>query len=97
MFALIFVILINVLRDLHNQLRKSRELKPKPLCTNCFYAHMQYGSKAERVISCTFGGSIRPVSLEVLYCTDYQERNSISRSSAIGFVREISISSMSIE
>ena len=69
MFALIFVILINVLRDLHNQLRKSRELKPKPLCTNCFYAHMQYGSKAERVISCTFGGSIRPVSFEVLYCT----------------------------
>jgi hypothetical protein len=50
---------------------------------------MQYGANARRAISCTFGGAVRPVKLDVLYCTDYQPRNRPVRSRPIGFVREI--------
>jgi hypothetical protein len=40
------------------------------------------------VISCTFGGGVRPLKIDVLYCNDYQSRCVPARA-AIGFVRSI--------
>jgi hypothetical protein len=69
--------------------RKIRAPKPEPLCRNCFYAHMQYAANARRAISCTYGGAVRPMRLDVLYCTDYRTRTLPIRTVAVGFVREI--------
>jgi hypothetical protein len=68
---------------------KARETKPEPLCAGCFHAHVQYAANARRAISCTYGGGVRPMRLDVLYCTDYQTRDLPARPRVIGFVREI--------
>jgi hypothetical protein len=70
-------------------MRKAREAKPQPLCADCFFAHVQYGTSGRRAISCTYGGAVRPMKLDVLYCTDYRARNLPLRARAVGFVREI--------
>jgi hypothetical protein len=85
-FALILKFVAEIVRALR---RKAREAKPRPLCADCFYAHVQYGSNARRAISCTYGGAVRPMKLDVLYCTDYRARNLPLRAGVIGFVREV--------
>jgi hypothetical protein len=35
------------------------------------------------------GGGVRPMKLDVLYCTDYRARNAPLRPGVIGFVYEI--------
>ena len=70
-------------------IRARRKARPKPLCADCFYAHVQYGANARRAISCTYGGYVRSVKLDVLYCTDYRGRNLPLGTGSIGFVREI--------
>ena len=66
--------------------RKSREAKPQPLCTGCSFAHIQYTANGRSAISCTFGGDVRQVAIDVLYCTDYRDRNAPLRLMSIGFV-----------
>jgi hypothetical protein len=83
--ALLFRILIE---PVIARIRARRKAKPSAICTDCFYAHVQYGAKAQRSISCTYGGFVRPMKLDVLYCTDYRTRN-VLRTRDIGFVREI--------
>lgn len=68
--------------------RMRRAAKPKPLCTECAFAHIQYGACGRRAISCTFGGGVRSLKIDVLYCTDYQARMRPARP-AIGFVGSI--------
>jgi hypothetical protein len=63
--------------------------KAKPICADCFYAHVQYGANARRAISCTYGGFVRPMKLDVLYWTDYRARSMPLRNGAIGYVRKI--------
>lgn len=65
---------------------RMRTDKPQPLCTECAFAHIQFGPCGRRAISCTFGGGVRPMGLDVLYCTDYRPRVVPARP-AIGFVR----------
>jgi hypothetical protein len=84
-FVLLFKFIAEVMRVI---VRKMREVTPKPLCAECFFAHVQYGANARRVISCTYGGEVRPVKLDVLCCTDYRTRD-VPLRRAIGFVREI--------
>ena len=50
---------------------------------------MQYGATGRNAVFCTFGGGVRPVRLDVLYCTDYRNRNTPNRVERVGFVREI--------
>jgi hypothetical protein len=85
-FVLLFKFIAEVVRVI---VRKMREVKPEPLCAECFFAHVQYGANARRSISCTYGGEVRPMKLDVLYCTDYRARNVPLRPGVIGFVREI--------
>ncbi len=69
--------------------RRTRDTKPLPLCADCVFAHVQYGANGRRAISCTYGGTVRPVTLDVLYCTDYRDRNATPRRARVGFVLEI--------
>jgi hypothetical protein len=84
--ALLFRI---VMESVRGSIRERRAARPKPICTDCFYAHVQYGANARRAISCTYGVFVRPMKLHVLYCTDYRARSMLLRTGAIGFVREI--------
>ena len=70
-------------------IRKVPGPEPQPLCADCSYAHVQYAANARRAISCTYGGAVRPMKLDVLYCTDYRARTLPFRSGVVGFVREI--------
>ena len=68
--------------------RRARAAKAKALCNGCAFAHIQFGACGRRAISCTFGGGVRPMKLDVLHCTDFRPRVVLVRP-AIGFVREI--------
>jgi len=86
----ILVMLLNVAFEaIRECIAIARKAKPAPLCAECFFAHVQYAANARLAISCTFGGTVRPMKLDVLYCTDYRARNMPLRASVIGFVREI--------
>jgi hypothetical protein len=50
---------------------------------------MQYGSTGRNAVFCTFGGVVRPVQIDVLYCTDFRDRHAPARTVRIGFVPEI--------
>jgi hypothetical protein len=67
--------------------RKVRANKPKSLCVDCAFAHIQYAANGRRATSCTFNGGVRPIVLDVLYCTDYRARNVVVEIRPIGFVR----------
>jgi hypothetical protein len=69
-------------------LRKTRPVKRQPLCAGCSNAHVQYGAEGRRAISCAFGGMVRPVTLDVLYCTDYRDRKVKTPIVRIGFAPE---------
>jgi len=69
--------------------RKTMRRNPSHCCVGCLRAHVQYAANARRAISCAYGGAVRPMKLDVLYCTDYQTRNASARSRVVGFVREI--------
>jgi hypothetical protein len=68
--------------------RDRHAVKTKPLCEECACAHIQFGACGRRTISCTYGGGVRVIKLDVLYCTDYRPRMVPVRPT-IGFVREI--------
>jgi hypothetical protein len=94
MMELIFAMVValawqTVRAGLGASIRKMRAPKSVPLCGDCLHSHVQYAANGQRAISCTFGGAVRPMKLDVLYCTDYRNRNLPVRASAIGFVREI--------
>jgi hypothetical protein len=63
--ALLFRIILDGVRE---YIRALRNAKPKPICADCFHAHVQNGAKAQRAISCTYGGFVRPIKLDVPYC-----------------------------
>ena len=88
-----FFVLVMFLKVTYEAIRvfrkKDRAAKPEPLCVGCLHAHVQYAANARRAISCTYGGAVRPMKLDVLYCTDYETRNAPARRRIVGFVREI--------
>ena len=87
--TILFVIIVRLVAMAVGALaNRRRAAKPKPLCTECAFAHIQFGACGRRAISCTFGGGVRPVKLDVLYCSDYRSRSMPLRP-AIGFVRSI--------
>jgi hypothetical protein len=67
--------------------RVNRKALPKSLCVDCAFAHVQYAMNGKRAISCTFGGGVRPIGMDVLYCTDYGARNVPRRVVTIGFAQ----------
>ena len=88
-----FFVLVIFLKVIYEPIRVFREKndasKPEPLCVGCLHAHVQYATNGRRAISCAYGGVVRPMKLDVLYCTDYETRNAPARRRIVGFVREI--------
>ena len=87
--ALFLVFIVRLIEALCRQMREARAARPRPLCTDCVHAHVQYAVNGRRAIACTFAGTVRPVELDVMYCTDYRDRNAAPRLVSIGFVREL--------
>ena len=83
--VLLYLIVIAVLR----YFRRKRAPMPRGLCAECAFAHIQHGAEAKSATFCTFGGGVRPVTLDVLYCTDYRDRDTPPRAVPMGFAREI--------
>ena len=64
------------------------------MCAQCSFVHMQYGATGRNAVFCTFGGGVRAVKLDVLYCTDYRDRNAPTRLVQVGFapnVRDVTV------
>jgi len=61
------------------------EPKPQPVCLGCSLAHVQYAQNGSTAISCTFGGGLRPVKLNVSYCTDFRDRAIVVQIAPVGF------------
>jgi hypothetical protein len=85
--VLFYLIAIAVLRAIER--KRERSQKARGLCSGCSFAHIQYAVNAQTATFCTFGGGVRPVTLDVLYCTDYRDRNAPPRMIRVGFVREV--------
>ncbi|GAC1430730.1 MAG: hypothetical protein NVS1B11_25760 [Terriglobales bacterium] len=85
LIALLFNLVVVIIRA---YIRKSREAKAQPLCAECSFASIQFGANGRRTISCTYGGGLRLMKLDVLYCSDYSSRDLPPRKT-IGFVKEI--------
>lgn len=84
-----YILLINVLvRIVKGALRKNRKPKPEAMCVTCSFAHIQYAVSGKRAISCTFSGGLRPVAIDVMYCTDYYNRSKPRRVKLVGFAYE---------
>ena len=83
--VLLYLTVITVLRCIG----RKRAPMPRGVCAECSFAHIQHGAYATSARFCTFGGGVRPVTLDVLYCTDYRDRNTPPRAVPMGFVREI--------
>jgi hypothetical protein len=84
-----YLVLINFLVRVGAALvRKRGEPKPLPVCATCSFAHMQYAVGGKRTISCTFAGGVRPITIDVMYCTDYRDRSTPERIAIVGFLRE---------
>ena len=82
-----YLVLINfIVRIGAAAVRKRREPKPAPVCATCTFAHMQYAVSGKRAVSCTFGGSLRPITIDVMYCTDYRDRTAPERVPIVGFM-----------
>jgi hypothetical protein len=93
-----YVVLLNILvRIGAGAVRKAREPKPAPLCAECSFVHLQLAVGGKRAISCTFGGGLRPITLNVMYCTDFRNRAEPRRLVVIGFTRESSEEAMFAE
>jgi len=86
LIALVIRLMVEVFQKRRDEKQKTT---PDPPCASCVHAHVQYTANARRAISCTYGGSVRPMTLDVLYCTDYQNRLRTAPVRSIGFVHEI--------
>ena len=83
--ALLMILIVRLIAAITETLRKRKADKPRPLCTDCAHAHVQYAVNGRRVIACTFAGAVRLVQIDVMYCTDYRDRNAAPRLVQIGF------------
>ena len=88
--AILFWLIVYFIVYVCKHMRHARANRPRPLCTDCAHAHVQYAVNGRRAVACTFAGALRPVQIDVMYCTDYRDRNVPPRLVSIGFVRDIS-------
>lgn len=86
---MILVLAMGILRGLIAAWKRPRKRVARALCTECAFVHMQYGATGKNAVFCTFGGGVREVKLDVLYCTDYRNRNAPLRLVQVGFAPEM--------
>jgi hypothetical protein len=83
--ALFLAFIVRLIIEISRAVRARKTNKPRPLCTDCMHAHVQYAVNGRRAIACTFAGAVRPVLIDVMYCTDFRDRNAAPRLVQIGF------------
>ena len=65
------------------------ERRQGTLCRSCANSHLVKGFSGKELISCTFGGMVRPMKFEVRECTGFSNRLvTIAPVRVAGFVRE---------
>lgn len=65
------------------------EQRQGTLCRTCVNSHLVKGFGGKELISCTFGGSLRPIKFEVRECTGFSNRLvNVTPVRIEGFVRE---------
>jgi hypothetical protein len=67
-------------------IRRKRAPESRSLCAGCCFVHMQYAANGRNALFCTFGGVVRPVQFDVMYCTDFRDRTAPERIVRVGFV-----------
>ncbi len=87
---ILVVVLVQIMRVLFKQHGTVESQKAQPLCNDCTFAHVQVDGKGHTTIFCTFGGGVRPVKAEVVFCTDFRNRYVPVRQVPVGFVPVIS-------
>jgi len=65
---------------------RSATARTNSLCTGCTHAHIQHAANGTRAIFCTYGGGVRPMTLDVLYCSDFVNRYAVVPARTVGFV-----------
>ncbi len=83
-------IVITILRIIFRE-REPVAIKQRPgsLCRTCANSHMVKGFSGKELISCTFGGTLRPIKFKVRECTGFSSRLvTIAPVQVKGFVRE---------
>ena len=85
---LVWAVVVLVARSVRHLRTEPRRRARSGLCAACAFVHMQYGATGRNTVFCTFGGGVREVKLDVLYCTDYRNRNAPPRLVRVGFVPE---------
>ena len=89
MTAILFWAIVIALARLVRYVRtKPQRRARRGLCAGCAFVHMQYGATGRNAVFCTFSGGVREVKLDVLFCTDYRNRNAPPRLVQIGFAPE---------
>jgi hypothetical protein len=88
---IVLVVVISIVRGVSEAVKRTRAKRPRALCAGCAFVHMQYGATGRTAVFCTFGGGVRAVKLDVLYCTDYRDRNAPPRLVQVGFAPEVRV------
>ena len=84
LFWAVVGILVRAVR-LVRQRKQAEAAKTGSLCAACIHAHIQHAVNGTRAISCTYGGGVRPMTLDVLYCSDYVNRYAVLPARTVGF------------
>jgi hypothetical protein len=85
----LFALIIRLTIDVAAFVRKRRTSRRYSRCMDCSHAHVQYATNGRTAIACTFAGGVRPVGIDVMYCTDYHDRNAPPRVFSVGFAAQI--------
>jgi len=81
----VIFVLFRLIVEVVRVVRGNRERKPQPVCVGCVFAHVQYAANGRIAISCTFGGGVRMMNLDVVYCTDFRDRTRLVQIAPAGF------------
>src|ERR1035437_5863489 len=64
------------------------ERRQGTLCRSCANSHLVKGFSGKELISCTFGGTLRPIRFEVRECTGFSNRLvTITPVRVVGFIK----------
>ena len=89
LIAIAWIAIAIVRIGFHEREAVAGEQRQGTLCRTCANSHMVMGFSGKELISCTFGGTLRPMKFEVRECTRFTSRLvTISPVRIEGFVRE---------
>jgi len=87
LFWIVVGMLVRAVRVMRQRKQAEAE-KTDSLCAACMHAHIQHAVNGTRAISCTYRGGVRPMTLDVLYCSDYVNRYAVLPARTVGFARQ---------